>query len=129
MSDDGTQVHSLEWSDSLVIGLYMLVLFGISLYHSHGKKWLANRARNNSSLSTAEDEGEETDPPNDSGTPTDVAASTTYEYFLAERNVSWWAVGLSLFSSNIGSEHLVGLAGSGALSGLAVGSFEWLAGS
>jgi Na+/pantothenate symporter len=30
------------------------------------------------------------------------------EYFLAGRNVAWWAVGMSLFSSNIGSEHFVG---------------------
>jgi SSS family solute:Na+ symporter len=55
------------------------------------------------------------------------SSSSTYEYFLANRDVKWWAVGFSLFSSNIGSEHLVGLAGSGALSGLAVGNFEWLA--
>jgi solute:Na+ symporter, SSS family len=49
------------------------------------------------------------------------------DYFLASRDVAWFAVGASLFASNIGSEHLVGLAGSGAASGLAVGQFEWLA--
>jgi len=49
------------------------------------------------------------------------------DYFLASRDVAWFAVGASLFASNIGSEHLVGLAGSGAASGLAVGHFEWLA--
>ncbi len=49
------------------------------------------------------------------------------DYFLASRDVAWFAVGASLFASNIGSEHLVGLAGSGAGSGLAVGHFEWLA--
>src|SRR4051812_10347843 len=49
------------------------------------------------------------------------------DYFLASRDVGWLAVGASLFASNIGSEHLVGLAGSGAASGLAVGHFEWLA--
>jgi len=49
------------------------------------------------------------------------------DYFLASRDVGWFAVGASLFASNIGSEHLVGLAGSGAASGLAVGHFEWLA--
>src|SRR2546425_1602918 len=47
--------------------------------------------------------------------------------FLASRDVAWFAVGASLFASNIGSEHLVGLAGTGAGSGLAVGHFEWLA--
>jgi solute:Na+ symporter, SSS family len=49
------------------------------------------------------------------------------DYFLAGRDVGWFAVGASLFASNIGSEHLVGLAGTGAASGLAVGHFEWLA--
>ena len=49
------------------------------------------------------------------------------DYFLAGRNVGWLAIGASLFSTNIGSEHLVGLAGTGAASGLAVGQFEWLA--
>ena len=49
------------------------------------------------------------------------------DYFLASRDVGWFAVGASLFASNIGSEHLVGLAGSGAATGLAVGHFEWLA--
>src|SRR2546425_12947456 len=47
--------------------------------------------------------------------------------FRASRDVGWLAVGASLFASNIGSEHLVGLAGTGAASGLAVGHFEWLA--
>src|ERR1043166_9792707 len=48
------------------------------------------------------------------------------DYFLAGRDVGWLAVGASLFASNIGSEHLVGLAGTGAASGLAVGHFEGL---
>jgi solute:Na+ symporter, SSS family len=52
---------------------------------------------------------------------------TTQNYFLAGRDVAWWAVGASLFSSNIGSEHFIGLAGSGASSGLAAGNFEWQA--
>ncbi|NLE86211.1 MAG: sodium/solute symporter [Myxococcales bacterium] len=52
---------------------------------------------------------------------------TSTNYFLAGRNVAWWIAGASLFASNIGSEHLVGLAGTGAASGLAVGHFELLA--
>ncbi|HYE65163.1 MAG TPA: sodium:solute symporter [Pyrinomonadaceae bacterium] len=52
---------------------------------------------------------------------------TTTDYFLASRDVAWWAIGASLFASNIGSEHFIGLAGTGAASGLAVGHFEWLA--
>ena len=52
---------------------------------------------------------------------------TSAEYFLAGRHMAWWAIGASLFSSNIGSEHFIGLAGTGAASGMAVGHFEWLA--
>lgn len=52
---------------------------------------------------------------------------TTTDYFLASRDVAWWAIGASLFSSNIGSEHFIGLAGSGASTGMAAGHFEWLA--
>uniref|UniRef100_A0A7N9CEV0 Solute carrier family 5 member 2 n=1 Tax=Macaca fascicularis TaxID=9541 RepID=A0A7N9CEV0_MACFA len=46
-------------------------------------------------------------------------------YFLAGRSMMWWPVGASLFASNIGSGHFVGLAGTGAASGLAVAGFEW----
>jgi SSS family solute:Na+ symporter len=52
---------------------------------------------------------------------------TSTDYFLAGRNVGWFAIGASLFVSNISTEHFIGLAGSGATSGLAVGDFEWLA--
>jgi len=48
-------------------------------------------------------------------------------YFLASRNAGWFVIGASLFASNIGSEHLVGLAGTGAASGVAVGQFEIMA--
>ncbi|XP_040296879.1 sodium/glucose cotransporter 2 [Bufo bufo] len=46
-------------------------------------------------------------------------------YFLAGRSMSWFPVGASLFASNIGSGHFVGLAGTGAASGIAVAGFEW----
>lgn len=49
------------------------------------------------------------------------------EYFLAGHSVGWFAVGTSLFASNISSEHFIGLAGSGASTGLAVGCYEWSA--
>lgn len=55
------------------------------------------------------------------------SAGTTQDYFLAGRNAGWFLVGGSLFASNIGSEHLVGLAGTGAASGVAVAQFEILA--
>ncbi|MCF3649438.1 sodium:solute symporter [Synoicihabitans lomoniglobus] len=49
---------------------------------------------------------------------------TTTDYFLAGRNVPWFVVGCSLLASNIGSEHIVGLAGNGASSGMAMAHWE-----
>jgi SSS family solute:Na+ symporter len=49
---------------------------------------------------------------------------TTDDYFLAGRNLGWFIVGASIFSSNIGSEHLVGLAGSGCTDGVAMAHYE-----
>jgi SSS family solute:Na+ symporter len=49
---------------------------------------------------------------------------TADDFFLAGRNLAWWVIGASIFSSNIGSEHLVGLAGSGATDGVAMAHYE-----
>jgi SSS family solute:Na+ symporter len=49
---------------------------------------------------------------------------TATDYFLAGRNLGWWIVGASIFASNIGSEHIVGLAGSGASDGVALAHYE-----
>lgn len=49
---------------------------------------------------------------------------TADDYFLAGRHLSWWVVGASIFASNIGSEHLVGLAGSGATDGVIFAHYE-----
>ena len=49
---------------------------------------------------------------------------TAADYFLAGRNLGWWVVGASIFTSNIGSEHVVGLAGSGVTDGVAMAHFE-----
>ncbi len=51
------------------------------------------------------------------------------DYFLAGRHVGWFVIGASVFASNVGSEHIVGLAGTGASSGLVLGHYElhsWL---
>ena len=50
--------------------------------------------------------------------------TTTTDYFLAGRNVGFFAIGGSIFASNIGSEHIVGLAGQGASTGLAMAHYE-----
>ncbi len=58
-----------------------------------------------------------------------VKKETHTDYFLAGRNAGWFAIGASIFASNIGSEHLVGLAGAGAESGMAMAHWEiqgWL---
>jgi solute:Na+ symporter, SSS family len=47
------------------------------------------------------------------------------DYFLAGRNLGWWIIGASIFASNIGSEHIVGLAGSGAKDGVALAHYEF----
>jgi SSS family solute:Na+ symporter len=49
---------------------------------------------------------------------------TSADYFLASHSLGWFVVGASIFASNIGSEHLVGLAGSGATDGVALAHFE-----
>lgn len=49
---------------------------------------------------------------------------TSGDYFLAGRGASWIAIGASIFASNIGSEHLIGLAGAGASSGMAMAHWE-----
>src|SRR5437867_6758935 len=52
------------------------------------------------------------------------AKDTATDYFLAGRNLGWWIIGASIFASNIGSEHIVGLAGSGASDGVALAHYE-----
>lgn len=49
---------------------------------------------------------------------------TTTDYFLAGRHLGWIIVGTSIFASNIGSEHLVGLTGTGATDGVAMAHYE-----
>jgi len=50
--------------------------------------------------------------------------NTADDYFLAGRNLGWFVIGASIFASNIGSEHLVGLAGSGCTDGVALAHYE-----
>jgi len=58
-----------------------------------------------------------------------LGGETSSDYFLSGRNETWFAVGAAIFAANIGSEHLVGLAGAGASSGMAMAHWEmqgWL---
>jgi len=52
---------------------------------------------------------------------------TSTDFFLGSRNAHWFIIGGSIFAANIGSEHLIGLAGAGAGSGLAIGMYELMA--
>ncbi|NNF15905.1 MAG: sodium/solute symporter [Gammaproteobacteria bacterium] len=63
-----------------------------------------------------------------SGIKSSGSGNTAEGFFLAGKNTGWFVIGASLFASNIGSEHLIGLAGSGASGGVAVAQFEILAG-
>ncbi|XP_027882095.1 sodium/glucose cotransporter 1-like [Xiphophorus couchianus] len=51
--------------------------------------------------------------------------STVGGFFLAGRSMVWWPIGASLFASNIGSVHFVGIAGTAAAAGIAICGFEW----
>ena len=79
----------LHFADWAVVGLYFLVIAGISVWSIRRKK---------------------KDSPSD--------------YFLANRNLGWFVIGASILASNVGSEHIVGLAGTAAKSGVAMGHYE-----
>ena len=49
------------------------------------------------------------------------------DYFLAGRNLTWWAIGASLIAANISAEHFIGMSGSGYALGLAIAAYEWMA--
>src|SRR5688500_19810620 len=57
----------------------------------------------------------------------DGARKDSQGYFLAGRNVGWFVIGASIFASNIGTEHVVGLAGAGAAGNMPAAQFEILA--
>ncbi|XP_012697786.1 sodium/glucose cotransporter 1 isoform X2 [Clupea harengus] len=54
-----------------------------------------------------------------------TSRGTVGGFFLAGRSMVWWPIGASLFASNIGSGHFVGIAGTAAATGIAIGGFEW----
>jgi SSS family solute:Na+ symporter len=53
--------------------------------------------------------------------------ASTQQYFLAGKSLGWFTVGAAVFTSNISTLHLVGLAAGGAHDGLVIGNFEWMA--
>jgi solute:Na+ symporter, SSS family len=53
--------------------------------------------------------------------------ASSEQYFLANKSLGWFTIGSAVFTSNISTIHLVGLAASGAKDGMVVGNFEWMA--
>ncbi len=49
------------------------------------------------------------------------------DYFLASKNLPWWAIGTSLIAANISAEQIIGMSGSGYVIGLGIASYEWMA--
>ncbi|HYC97192.1 sodium/sugar symporter [Brevundimonas sp.] len=55
------------------------------------------------------------------------ARKTSTDYFLASKNLPWWAIGASLIAANISAEQIIGMSGSGYVIGLGIASYEWMA--
>jgi solute:Na+ symporter, SSS family len=55
------------------------------------------------------------------------ATSNSTDFFLAEGQLTWWAIGASLIASNISAEQFIGMSGNGFRLGLAISAYEWLA--
>jgi solute:Na+ symporter, SSS family len=54
-------------------------------------------------------------------------STSSEQYFLANKSLGWFTVGAAVFTSNISTIHLVGLAAGGAKDGMVIGNFEWMA--
>jgi SSS family solute:Na+ symporter len=52
-----------------------------------------------------------------------LSTTASHDYFLAEGSLSWWAIGASLFASNISAEQFIGMSGSGFKMGLAIATY------
>ncbi|WP_162054710.1 sodium:solute symporter family transporter [Pontibacter pamirensis] len=52
---------------------------------------------------------------------------TAQEYFLADKSLTWWAIGASLIAANISAEHFIAMSGSGFAIGLGIAAYEWIA--
>lgn len=55
------------------------------------------------------------------------ATALSTDFFLAEGQLTWWAIGASLIASNISAEQFIGMSGNGFRLGLAISAYEWIA--
>ena len=104
----------LGTGDLVILALYFVVLVGVGLLAARRGKGEGGKKPPGGAGGAGAAGGEAPAP-----------AGAGESYFLASRSASWWEVGASLFASNIGAEHFVGLAGTAAYSGIAVGFYEW----
>ena len=56
-----------------------------------------------------------------------TATANSTDFFLAEGQLTWWAIGASLIASNISAEQFIGMSGNGFRLGLAISAYEWIA--
>jgi SSS family solute:Na+ symporter len=97
--------------DYVTIVVYFIIVLAVGIIPSIYNKFIKHRLF-----------------PNDNnGGERSSSSEEELSFFLAGRSMGAIAVGASLFSSNIGSEHFVGLSGSGASEGIAIGWYEWSA--
>ncbi len=80
--------------DWIIFGAYAVIIMGIGLFISKGKK------------------GED---------------KTAQDYFLANKSLTWWAIGASLIAANISAEQFIGMSGSGYALGIGIACYEWIA--
>ena len=52
---------------------------------------------------------------------------TAQDYFLANKSLTWWAIGASLIAANISAEQFIGMSGSGYALGIGIACYEWIA--
>jgi SSS family solute:Na+ symporter len=55
------------------------------------------------------------------------ATANSTDFFLAEGQLTWWAIGASLIASNISAEQFIGMSGNGFRLGIAISAYEWIA--
>ena len=116
-------IHGADW---VMIVVYLILVLAIGLYETLKEKLTEReQSRRGSEEGQAQEVEARAQAGREIGGPPQRHAGAV-EYFLAGRSTPWWAVGMSLFASNIGSEHFVGLAGSGAKIGMCVSWGEWL---
>jgi SSS family solute:Na+ symporter len=106
-------VATLHWIDGAILGIYFFVIFVVGIYFGPIQS-LLKRIQHQILMKKMEEDSSRS------------ATSPTQQFFLANRDVTFFAIGCSLFASNIGSEHFIGLAASGAREGLCVSWGEWL---